>query len=129
VSERPSLPLVLLRIEGATLLALAVYLYARLDQGWVPFAVLILAPDVSILGYAGGNRLGAIVYNAFHTYLPPALLAAVAVATASSFWVGVALVWFAHIGMDRALGYGLKHLDGFRHTHLGWIGGSRSGRG
>jgi hypothetical protein len=128
VSERPSLPLVILRIEGATLLLLAVYLYARVDQGWALFAALFLAPDVSILAYAGGDRAGALVYKAFHTYVPAAVMAATGLTTGSSFWVAAALVWFAHIGMDRALGYGLKYTDGFRHTHLGLIGGSGPNR-
>jgi len=129
VSRRRSLPLLFLRVEGATLLALSVYLFVRLDEGWVLFGALILAPDVSLLGYTGGTRVGAMVYNAFHTYLPPAVLTVVGVSTDSSFWVAVALVWFAHIGMDRALGYGLKYPDAFRHTHLGQIGGSRADRG
>ncbi len=93
------------------------------------FVALILAPDVSLLAYAGGTRVGAVIYNAFHTYLPPAVVGALGVSAGSSFWVALALVWFAHIGMDRALGYGLKYPDGFRHTHLGRIGGSRADRG
>jgi hypothetical protein len=31
----------------------------------------------------------------------------------------MALIWLAHIGMDRMLGYGLKYSGGFKDTHLG----------
>jgi len=38
----------------------------------------------------------------------------------------IALIWFAHIGIDRALGYGLKYTSGFKDTHLGRLGGSQT---
>ena len=31
----------------------------------------------------------------------------------------IALIWAAHIGVDRVLGYGLKYPTAFRDTHLG----------
>jgi hypothetical protein len=48
--------------------------------------------------------------------------------TLVGFFVGVpaaaagGLIWIAHIGFDRALGYGLKYPTGFGDTHLGRIG-------
>ena len=75
-----------------------------------------------------GTRVGAVVYNLFHTYLPPAVLAIFGVWAGARLPVLVALVWFAHIGMDRMLGYGLKHTSGFRDTHLGRIGRARERR-
>jgi hypothetical protein len=39
----------------------------------------------------------------------------------------LALIWIAHIGLDRALGYGLKLSTSFSDTHLGPIGRSRHG--
>lgn len=39
--------------------------------------------------------------------------------------VALGLVWLAHIGLDRLLGYGLKYRDHFQHTHLGRLGRSR----
>ena len=129
VPSRRDLPVIFLRVEGAVLLALAIFLYARRDASWVMFLFLVLVPDVGILGYASRNpRVGAVVYNLFHTYLPPAVLAAVAVVGGSRAVFLLALIWFAHIGMDRALGYGLKYPSGFRETHLGRIGGPRASR-
>lgn len=117
------LPHLLLRTEGPALFALAAALYWQFGASWILFVVLLFAPDMGMLGYIRGNRVGAIVYNVFHTYLPPAVLAIVGILTEAPWLFPLGLVWLAHIGMDRALGYGLKYPTGFRHTHLGWIGG------
>jgi hypothetical protein len=122
VASPGDLPTAILRLEGAVMLSLAVFLYVRGDGGWLLFALLILAPDVGLAGYAAGPRVGAIAYNAVHTTLGPAALAVIGILSESAGAVSVALVWFAHIGMDRMLGYGLKHSSGFRDTHLGRIG-------
>jgi uncharacterized protein DUF4260 len=115
-------PTVFLRLEGAALLGLAVFLYGRGDEGWLFFALLLLAPDVSILGYAAGPRVGAVAYNVVHTTVGPAALAVIGVLAESPLVLSVALIWAAHIGGDRLLGYGLKRTSGFRDTHLGTIG-------
>lgn len=120
---RPTdLPTAILRVEGAVILGLAVFLYGRLDGAWLLFAFLLLLPDLGLIGYAAGPRVGAFAYNAVHTTVGPAVLATVGILTEAPGAVSVALVWFAHIGMDRLLGYGLKHPGGFRDTHLGRIG-------
>jgi Domain of unknown function (DUF4260) len=119
------LPHLLLRIEGVALFGLASVLYWQFGASWILFLVLLLAPDVGMLGYLRGNRVGAIVYDLFHTYLPPAVLAVAGILTEAPFMYPLGLVWFAHIGMDRALGYGLKYPTAFAHTHLGTIGGRR----
>lgn len=116
------LPTVILRLEGAIILSLAVFLYVRGDGGWLLFLLLLLAPDVSLVGYAAGPRVGAVAYNALHTTVGPAAVAVAGILAESTGAVSVALVWFAHIGLDRLLGYGLKHTSGFRDTHLGRIG-------
>ena len=118
-------PSVLLRLEGLAALAVAVWGYALTDASWVWFAVLLLAPDLSAIGFLRGPRVGAALYNAAHTYIGPVLLAAVAGAAGWEGGLPVSLVWAAHIGMDRALGYGLK-IDGFHQTHLGPIGRARA---
>lgn len=120
--SRPDAATVLLRVEGAVLLGASVFLYTRFGDGWVLFLVLLLAPDISLLGYAAGAAAGAVSYNLFHTTAIPALLAVLAVAVDSTILLSIALIWLAHIGMDRALGYGLKLASGFRDTHLGRIG-------
>jgi hypothetical protein len=115
-------PRLLLRLEGAALLALAVALYWKTGASWWLFAVLVLAPDLSLLGYLAGPRVGAAAYNTAHTTLGPIALAMIAQITAATGVTAVALVWLVHIGADRLLGYGLKYAAGFGFTHLGRIG-------
>lgn len=107
-----------LQLEGAVVLLAALWGYAQLDASWGLFALLLLAPDLSMVGYAWGPRVGAGAYNAVHTYLFPAILTAIGLGMGWP-WAGPgALIAVAHIGMDRALGYGLKHPTGFHDTHL-----------
>lgn len=114
----------ILRGEGVVVLAGATLAYAQVGASWLLFALLFLAPDVSMIGYLRGDRVGAASYNALHTYVGPAFLGA------ASWWAGapaagsVALIWAAHIGFDRVLGYGLKRPSGFGDTHLDADGGS-----
>jgi hypothetical protein len=115
-------PLRLLRLEGAALLAAAVATYWYIGASRWLFILLILAPDLSFLAYPAGPRVGAAVYNAAHTTLGPLALALVGVLTPSPVAIALALIWAAHIGADRALGYGLKYGAGFGLTHLGRIG-------
>jgi hypothetical protein len=116
------LPLRILRSEGVVLLAAALGIYfTGLDQPWWIVPLLLLVPDVGMVGYAKSSRVGAWLYNLAHSYPAPALLGLVATIAGEPLWQGVALVWFAHLGMDRALGYGLKYESGFRDTHLGRI--------
>lgn len=115
-------PIVLQRLEGGLLLALSLLFYARHRGSWLLFAVLILAPDLFMLGYTRGPRAGAAVYNLGHTWLLPALIGAGGVVGGSTLAVSIALIWFAHIGVDRLLGYGLKYPTAFGDTHLGRIG-------
>lgn len=113
--------LVLLRVENLALAISAVLAFRALGGGWGLFAVLFLLPDLAMLGYLAGSSTGARCYNLAHTYIVPALLAAVAIVsmTDHAVWLEVALIWCAHIGVDRALGFGLKYSSGFSDTHLG----------
>jgi hypothetical protein len=115
-------PRLLLRVEGAAPLCLATILYAGTGDSWWLFAILFLAPDLSFLGYLGGSNTGAILYNAVHTLTGPLLLAAIGLLFSVSALVTVALIWVAHIGFDRLVGYGLKYGAGFNYTHLDLIG-------
>jgi hypothetical protein len=118
-------PVMLQRLEGGILLALSLLIYWKLAGPWLWYVVLILAPDLFMLGYLGGPRLGATLYNLGHTWLLPGILAAVGIIGGASFALDVALIWFGHIGVDRLLGYGLKLPTGFQDTHLGRIGRDR----
>jgi hypothetical protein len=111
-------PLLLLRAEGLGLLAAAAVGYGALGASWWLFAALLLLPDLAMLGYLAGPRIGALCYNAAHTTLGPAALGLVAWVTGAPLAGAVALVWAAHVGLDRAAGYGLKYARAFRATHL-----------
>lgn len=122
----------LLRLEGLALLAAAVALYAHAGATWPLFAILFLAPDLSFAFYLFGSRAGALAYNTMHSTIGPFLLALAAQFDFAKFGVAhlpnlfpLALIWFAHVGFDRALGYGLKYATSFNDTHLGTIGRKR----
>jgi Domain of unknown function (DUF4260) len=115
-------PNTLLRLEGGVLFALGLLLYWKIGGNWLAFVLLLLVPDVSMAGYLTGNRIGAAGYNLIHLYLLPAILASVGIVTDNKLILALALIWFAHINMDRVLGYGLKLPTGFKHTHLGIFG-------
>jgi len=108
-----------LRVEGLAVLVGALAVYADLGEPLWLLAALALAPDLSMLGYLAGPRIGSYSYNVVHTYTAPLALAGVGVWTDSALAVAVAAVWVGHIGADRLLGYGLKFESGFRDTHLG----------
>ncbi|EMA62820.1 DUF4260 domain-containing protein [Halorubrum kocurii] len=111
-------PELILRSEWAGLFGAATAAYFALGGPLWLFAVLALAPDVSMLAYLAGPRLGSSVYNAFHTSLAPLALGAAGAWLGATPLVWVALVWAAHVGADRAVGYGLKYPTGFKRSHL-----------
>ena len=115
----------LLRLEGGVLLVLSLLLYWKASGSWLLFIVLILAPDLFMLGYLGGPRLGGAVYNLGHTWLLPGILGAVGILGSTALAIDIGLIWFGHIGVDRLLGYGLKLPTAFQDTHLGRIGRHR----
>jgi hypothetical protein len=112
------LPRLLLHVEGAVVAAAALVLYFHAGHPWWLLVALALAPDLSALGYLAGPRPGAVAYDLAHTYALPVLLAAVGVITNAEPAVEVGLIWIVHIGVDRAVGYGLKYPSGFKDTHL-----------
>ena len=112
----------ILRAEGLALGIAATGFYASTDASWWLFAGLVFVPDAAMAGYVLGPRLGAAIYNTAHSTVPAFVLLAMGWLMESPLAVAAALVWLAHIGFDRALGYGLKLPEGFRHTHLGPVG-------
>lgn len=108
----------LLRIEGAVIAAVAIFAYLHLGGPPLLAVVLFLVPDLSMLGYLRGPKVGAVCYNVAHTYL-----FAVAILALWTLWPDIHVLWITaiwtfHIGFDRMLGYGLKSPEGFRVTHL-----------
>jgi Domain of unknown function (DUF4260) len=114
-------PVLLLRAEGAAALIAAIALYNARDGNWPLFLVLLLVPDLSALGYLWNPVRGAAWYNAAHTYLGVGVLALGGLATGHPGVALCALIWAAHIGMDRLLGYGLKTGEAVQNTHLGGL--------
>ena len=112
------LPGLLLRLEGLALLVAALVLYFHADFGWVLLVVLALAPDLSMIGYLAGQRVGALAYDSVHTEVFPVALGTARVVADSPTATKVALIWLIHIGADRLLGYGLKYPSAFKDTHL-----------
>jgi hypothetical protein len=113
-----TIPRTLLRVEGLALLAAALAVYLERDYSLLLAAVLFLAPDLSFAGYLAGPRIGAYAYDALHTTIGPLALGAAGVVAGERLAIEIALVWLGHIGMDRALGYGLKYPTAFKDTHL-----------
>ncbi|MBB3213069.1 hypothetical protein FHW67_002358 [Herbaspirillum sp. Sphag1AN] len=111
---------IVLRAEALLELLLAVSAYHYLGGSWPLFTLLFLLPDLSILGYLVNPRLGAQLYNLGHTHLVPAFLALSGFVLATPLLYSLSLIWAAHIGLDRMLGYGLKYPVGFKMTHLSW---------
>ena len=112
----------LLRAEGAAALGAAVLVWGAAGGNWLLLPLLILVPDVSVIGYLRGPRIGAIAYNLVHNFALPLMLAL------AGWWYQIPGLFLAgslllaHVGLDRLLGYGLKYPTSFTDTHLGRIG-------
>ncbi|NNM68882.1 MAG: DUF4260 domain-containing protein [Gallionella sp.] len=111
-----------LRFEGLLVMLAAMLTYDKFGAGWSTFAWFFLVPDISFLGYLAGARVGAISYNAAHSYIGAVACLIASQLLAVPLLLTVGTIWCAHIGFDRALGYGLKYATGFKFTHLGRIG-------
>ncbi len=107
-----------LGLEALVLLVGVVIAYGVLGQSWWLVPVGIFVPDLAMGGYLAGNRLGAHVYNVAHAMPMPALMLGFGYWQADRLVSALALIWLAHIALDRLLGYGLKYSDRFTHTHL-----------
>ncbi|CAM3382246.1 MULTISPECIES: DUF4260 domain-containing protein [Saccharibacillus] len=108
----------LIRIEGLIVLALSTYMYFWNGYGGLAFVLLLFVPDVSMLGYAANAKVGAYLYNAAHTYTVPLFLLLAGVVFKADWPLMIGLIWTAHIGFDRMMGYGLKYETGFQDTHV-----------
>ncbi len=111
-----------LRMEAAVVLVGSLVAFSTTREQWWLVPALLFLPDVLMVGYLGGTRLGAHLYNLAHATPLPALVVGLGWWQDRPLLLAIGLVWLAHIGMDRVLGYGLKYDDHFQHTHLGWLG-------
>ena len=117
---------VLLRVEALCVLAISVLAYAKFGSGWVVFALFFFAPDLSFFAYRAGPKVGAVTYNIAHSLIGAIVLLATGMLLSAPVAITAGIIWAAHIGFDRALGYGLKYSAGFEFTHLGRIGRART---
>src|SRR5271168_4018008 len=113
-----SRPGILLRLEGAVVFGMSLHFYRGTGASWWLFALLFLWPDLFMVGYFANVRLGATLYNLVHTYLLALLFVVFAAYQHKTAWLAFGLIWTAHIGVDRALGFGLKYPTKFNDTHL-----------
>ena len=112
---------VILRLEYLAMFLLSAYAFTALPVAWWWFLVLLLVPDIGMIGYAINTRVGAFTYNLFHNILLAIAVLAIGLFACSNIVIAMGIILFAHVSMDRFLGYGLKYSDSFRHTHLGNI--------
>jgi len=111
-----------LRLEALTVTIAGLMVWAGMGGGWTRFVLLILVPDLSLIGYVWGPRVGAALYNAAHSYALPLIIGVVGGALDHRLLVLMSALWITHIGIDRTLGYGLKYVTSFADTHLGRVG-------
>jgi Domain of unknown function (DUF4260) len=112
----------LLKLEEAAMFLLSVILLGQLHFAWWWWLVWILAPDLSMIGYLAGNRVGAISYNLVHHKGVAILIYLAGLYSRNQGLQFAGLILFGHSCMDRGMGYGLKYFSGFSDTHLGKIG-------
>ncbi|WP_372937401.1 DUF4260 domain-containing protein [Seonamhaeicola sp.] len=112
----------LLKIEELLMFVLGIYLFSNLDFSWWWFLVLILAPDIGMLGYLFNTKTGAITYNLFHHKGIAIIVYLVGAYSNNQTLQLIGIVLFSHASLDRIFGYGLKYSNAFNNTHLGQIG-------
>ena len=107
------------RLECAAVLFACLALYGARGHGWGLFAALFFIPDLSLLCYHFGPRIGGICYNLMHSFLWGILLGAYALVSGDALAEQLGLIWAAHAAFDRAIGWGLKYSDSFCSTDMG----------
>ena len=117
---------IILRLEGLGVLILALVANSKWGVDWRTFVLFFFVPDLSMLGYFAGPRNGAVAYNIGHSDLGGMACVALGVLLPIPILLHAGILWLAHIGFDRSIGYGLKYSNGFGWTHLGLIGRNRS---
>jgi len=111
-----------LKLEELLMFSLGIYLFSLLNFNWWWFLVLILTPDIGMLGYLINTKIGAVLYNIFHHKALAIMLYLLGVYLENDIVKLIGVILFSHACFDRIFGYGLKYFDNFKHTHLGTIG-------
>lgn len=108
----------IISLEYVIAFIITVFFYGHLDFSWLPFILFLLLPDLTMVGYLINSKTGALFYNIGHSFVLPAILLVICFMLSTPPLLMVALIWLAHIFLDRALGYGLKYEEAFSKTHL-----------
>jgi ABC-type nitrate/sulfonate/bicarbonate transport system permease component len=116
-----------IKLEELAQFLFSIYLFSLLPFAWWVYPVFLFAPDLSMVGYLAGPRVGAIIYNLIHHKAISLALIVLGFLLALPVVSLAGVILFGHTSLDRVLGYGLKYPDSFRHTHLGMIGQEKQG--
>lgn len=108
----------ILRAEGLVVFIACLFWYSHLNASWLLFALLWLVPDFSMVGYLRDTKFGAVAYNLIHNYVLAIAVVGLGLLLGSGLTVAIGVIYISHIGLDRFMGYGLKYMDSFKHTHI-----------
>lgn len=111
-----------IKLEELVMLALSIFALNYLQVSWWYYLILFVGPDISMLGYVFGNKIGAACYNIFHHKGIALIVLLLGIIYTDLFLQVTGIILFGHSSMDRMFGYGLKYSKGFTFTHLGAIG-------
>ncbi len=114
-----------LRLEGVAAFVAGLAIFGASGGPWLLAVPLLLLPDFSAIGYLHSPRVGAFSYNLVHNWAIGLTVLGVGVWAGSVPVVIAGAILIAHVGMDRAVGYGLKSSTSFHDTHLGRMGKGR----
>jgi hypothetical protein len=114
---------IVLKLEELAMLILCVVSLYSQQCSWWCYLLLLIAPDISALGYLVSNRVGAFCYNLFHHKGVAIALFLVGYFIDNNIISITGVLIFGHASMDRFFGFGLKTKEGFKFTHLGKLGG------
>ncbi len=114
-----------LKLEELAMFGFSIFLFNQTEYVWWVYLVLILTPDIGMIGYLINAKIGAITYNLLH-HKGIALTVLILGYYYSIEWIVLTgIILFGHAAFDRMMGYGLKYEDSFKHTHLGWLNGEK----
>jgi len=111
-----------LKIEELAQFVFGIFLFSRLSFEWWWFPLLILTPDIGMIGYLFNTKTGAWIYNLFHHKGVGVFLMLIGFYFKNETLSLIGIILFSHSSLDRIFGYGLKYPDSFHKTHLGEIG-------
>lgn len=112
------MPRRILQIESAIFFLISLYLFSLREQSWLIFILLLLTPDISMIGYIKDKKIGSIIYNLVHNYILAIALVILGNISPYDWMVTLGIILFAHVSLDRLFGFGLKYTSDFKDTHI-----------